>query len=111
MEIKNLELKKILINQLNYINLGHSNAMNKLARIYEDGDEFGIKQDIHKSIELYERAINLGNSDAMFDLAVIHQHGNDEFGIKKDIDKTIELYEKSIKLGNLNGVITLTKIF
>src|SRR5699024_8126902 len=49
------ELNQIFTNQLNY--------MKNLLIL----GQFEIEKDIHKSIELYEKAVNLGNSDTMND--------------------------------------------
>ena len=50
-----------------------------------------------KAIELYERAILLGNTVAMNNRAIMHQNGQ---GGAVNFTKAIELYERAILLGN-----------
>jgi len=53
---------------------------------------------IYKTTKLFERAIELDNSDAMYQLALCYENG---IGVKKNIIKAIELYYKSGE--NLKG--------
>ena len=57
----------------------------------------GGSKDDAKAIELYEKAIQLGNAAAMTNRAFMHHQGE---GDSPDYAKAIELYEKAIKLGN-----------
>ena len=46
--------------------------------MYENG--YGVERDVEKTIEWYTHAANNGNSDAMYNLAVIYQYGIDDQG-------------------------------
>jgi TPR repeat protein len=74
-------------------------AMNNLGLFYRLG--FGVPQDYNKAIELYERAIALGNADAMSDRAYMHEEGERS---AQDYNKAIALYERAIALGNASAM-------
>ena len=83
----------------------NSYALNNLGYIYQEGNTFGgIKEDYEKAIELYEKAIELGNSHAMNNLAYKYKNG---MGVEENYEKAIELYEKAIQLGNTSAMINL----
>ena len=48
----------------------------------------GVAQDKKKTIELYERASNMGNTDAMVNLGLCYMNGD---GVPQDKKKAIEL--------------------
>jgi TPR repeat protein len=58
----------------------------------------GVTKSAEKAVELYERAIELGNASAMFNLAVCYENGE---GVTKSAEKAVELYERAIELGTL----------
>ncbi len=74
-------------------------AMEALARCYDKG--YGVLKDEKKAIELYERAVELGNARAMYNLGVCYKYGE---GVPKDMNKAIELYERAAALGNANAM-------
>ena len=64
----------------------------------------GIAQDKKKAIELFQRAADLGNADAMNKLGVYHYKGN---GVLQDKKKSIELYQKAADMGNTDAMFNL----
>lgn len=46
-------------------------SFSRLAMCYEKG--YGIKKDIPKALELYEKSVELGNKDACFSIARIYE--------------------------------------
>ena len=66
-----------------------------LARYY--GTYCIIKKDYIKAFELYQKAVDLGNDNAINSLAICYERG---FGIEKDIKKAFELYQKGADLNN-----------
>jgi TPR repeat protein len=65
-------------------------AMRLGTRCCEKG--YGIKKDIPKALELYEKSVELGNKDACFSIARIYEKGEN---IKMDLSKAI-IIETSI---------------
>jgi tetratricopeptide (TPR) repeat protein len=92
------------------VNLGH---------LYYHGEKTaGIQKNTRKAMELYEKAVDLYISIAMFDLgwekieffflkfktkkkfeALIHEDGDEVEGIRIDIEKAIDLYQKAADRG------------
>ena len=74
-----------------------------MALIYQKGIENNLKTstdfktDIKKSIELYLKSGDLGNSNALNNLALIYQNG--ETVVEKDIKKAILYFEKASSMG------------
>ncbi|GBC10321.1 hypothetical protein RclHR1_09520006 [Rhizophagus clarus] len=65
-------------------------AINRLGCCYK----FGIGMNIYlqKAFELYQKAANLGNIKAQFNLGKIYENGK---GVEKDMDQAIFWYKKS----------------
>ena len=74
--------------------------------MYENG--VGVERNYEKAIELYEKAIELGNSIAMNNLGNIYKSGT---LVKQDYEKAIELYEKAIELGDNDAIYNLGIIY
>ena len=81
--------------------VGDPFSMLHLGVCYEDGD--CVSQDKQKAIELYQRAADMGDTNAMFNLAVWHENG----GVSKDKEKTIELYQRAADMGDTNAMFNL----
>lgn len=78
-------------------NLGHSDAITRLAGAYIHG--WGIEHNTHKAIQLYKKAIETdGNRDSLLDLGLCYLQGD---GVQPDIDKGFFLMERSAKQGNM----------
>ncbi len=46
---------------------------------------------------MYQKAADLGNADAMFNLGWLYEDGN---GVEQSYEKAAELYQKAADLGN-----------
>uniref|UniRef100_U9UNV8 HCP-like protein n=1 Tax=Rhizophagus irregularis (strain DAOM 181602 / DAOM 197198 / MUCL 43194) TaxID=747089 RepID=U9UNV8_RHIID len=77
-------------------------GMNNLGFCYEKG--IGTNYDEEKAFELYQKAANLGNFDAINNLGWCNYEG---IGTDINEEKTFELYQKAANLGNLNGTCNL----
>lgn len=85
----------------------NSKSANELAKIYINGEE-GIEKNIQKAIEFYEKGVQLGNSDSMYELGFIYDKG--EF-IQKDNKMAIHLYEKAVRNHHIIALIRLKKLY
>ncbi|GBC04576.1 hypothetical protein RclHR1_05750008 [Rhizophagus clarus] len=72
----------------------NSNSITLLGCYYNLG--IGTNIDMKKAFELYYKAVNLGNYDSQYHLALLYEYGN---GIEKDINKAIYWYKKSAEQG------------
>ena len=71
--------------------------MNNLAIIYQFGDEEeGVQKNVLRAIELYEKAIEFGESYSLFNLALIYEFGNKEEKIDIDINRACSLFFQRI---------------
>ena len=70
-----------------------------ILKLYTLSKEKGVKQDITKSIEYYERSAKRGNSSALYRLGLLHLNGQ---GVKRDNSKTAKYFLKSAERGNSN---------
>ena len=62
---------------------------------------------MQKAFELYQKAANLGNSVAQYNLALMYEN---EKGIAKDIDQSIYWYKKSAENGGQDAQKNLKKL-
>ena len=88
-------------------NLGDAKAMNQLALMYYDGFYYhgkGIVRNPQKSHRLWEKAINLGNTEAMLSLGHVLLS-------ESDILKGLEWYKKAADLGDTEAMIELGRIY
>ena len=70
----------------------------KIAGIFLSGyKEQGIKKDIYRAIELFERAIKLGNTYSMYNLALIYDKGDKESKLERDVEKSCFLFYQCFK--------------
>ena len=60
-------------------------------------DIFGDTKDYEKARELYERASEMGYSNAMVYLGLLYQNGN---GVPKDYEMAVDWYRKAAGQGN-----------
>ena len=61
---------------------------------YRHGD--GVKKDAAKAMEWYEKASELGETDAMLSLGRMYECGE---GVKKDLQKAAQWYRKAQEKG------------
>ena len=87
----------------------NKNSFYFLAVIYKNGD--GVKKDIHKAIKYYEKACELGDSDALNNLGAIYYNGDESEGIKTDLQKAVHYYEKAISMGQKDSIYNLALIY
>lgn len=93
-----LENIEITIHQLEEaVELGDTEAMNELGKIFERLTRDGGK----RAIELYKRAIGLGNQNAINNLAVYYMYGS---GHSKQLQKASVILQKGIDMGNTTSM-------
>jgi TPR repeat protein len=85
---------------------GNAEAMLRMGNDYKLGNN-GLAPDSAEAIKWYEKAINHGNSEAMYALAMMYKNGD---GVQKNYEKAASLFEKSIKAGNSSAVIGLANM-
>jgi len=76
-----------------------------LGYCYNTG--IGINIDKQKAVELYQKAANLRDEVAQYNLAIKYEYGD---GIEKDVDKAIYWYEQSAKQGYQSAQNKLKKL-
>ena len=76
-----------------------------LGYCYDTG--IGISIDKQKAVELYQKAANLRDEVAQYNLAIKYEYGD---GIEKDVDKAIYWYEQSAKQGYQSAQNKLKKL-
>jgi TPR repeat protein len=90
-------------------NLGEPMAikfLTLLGRMYGGGDV--VEKSDMKAAHYYEKAAELGDSDAMNRLANLYYEGAE--GIKKDVHKAIKLFEKAVNLGHVVAMANLAYV-
>lgn len=75
----------------------------EFKRVVELSDK--ARSDMFK---FYKRAAELGNSEAMYELAGLYQVG---IGAEEDISKAIQWYETSATIGHVDSMLTLGKLY
>ena len=70
-----------------------------LAGMYKDG--FGVKQDILKSVENFNKSCELGYAISCRKLGEIYQNGY--HGLEKNYKNAVSYYEKACGNGELDG--------
>lgn len=76
---------------------GYTKGLNKIASYYMKG-QF-VNQDVSQALTLYQRSIDLGDTQAMVHLAHSYLFGEEPW-IKKDVAQAIDLYFKAMTRGN-----------
>ena len=72
-------------------------AIKQLGDIYLDG-ELGLPKSAKKAVKLYKRAVELGDVEAMHNLALIYDQGRYD-GIKQDPQKAMQLFRMAADRG------------
>ena len=80
--------------------------MVNLALLYEEGD--GVQENLERALKLYERASELGDSDALNNFGLMYEEGR---GVEMDIHKAIEYYEKAVEQNNAESMLNLGAIY
>ncbi len=78
---------------------GVPQALHSLALLYEYG--YGIAQDFHKAISLYNRAIELGQIESMYNLALMQAYGR---GTPQDLLSARANLEKAAALNHAPSI-------
>ena len=81
------------------VDAGDPAAIYHLGVQYERG-QCGLKKDVTRTVELYERAAELGVKDAHYNLGVLYDVGTD---VEKDMDKAIRHYEAAAMCGHVSA--------
>ena len=77
-----------------------ANALKELAGIHENG-KYGKKKNVNKALKYYERAAELGNSDAQSKIAAMSHYG--EFHgkkIPKSPERVMDMAQRAVDQGN-----------
>ncbi len=124
---------------LSCIDYSNSWVLLTLAHCYYNG--YTVEVDNNKAIELFNKSINLGNSQAMVELSLCYEFDNTKYkeviellnlasvlfnteamnllgkyyqlgiGVEKNINKTIEMYELAIKNQDYNNVYKIVNLY
>ena len=71
--------------------------------------EAGVKRDMNKAVDYYEKSIKLGNTSSMYNLALIYETGKE--GVEKNIKKSVELYMMASNLNDSGAMYNLALIY
>lgn len=82
---------------------GHSDSYYQLGLLYYNG-EWWLETDLEKSREFHEKAADLNNADAMFELYVYYSRGQ---GVAQDNEKALVWCVKSAENGNARACYNL----
>lgn len=77
----------------------------KYGNKYEHGFCDIVSKDIHKSIQMYQKASDQNYSPAMLNLGNLYLEGFE--GVASDKEKAIQLFERASKLGNEEAKVQL----
>ncbi|EJK60930.1 hypothetical protein THAOC_18652 [Thalassiosira oceanica] len=79
---------------------GDPEAIYALGCNYRFGN-FGLKKDVTRAVELYERAAKLGVKEAHYNLGVLYANSADGEKVDKDMAKAIRHYEAAAMTGDV----------
>ena len=85
------------------VDAGDPVAIWDLGNKYRLG-ELGLEKDVTRAVELYERAAELGVTDAHFNLGIMYDLGTD---VAKDMDQAINHYEAAAMFGDAHARFNL----
>ncbi len=105
-----------MVNELNKVILldevDKEFTVGKSELIFEIAIEFlfggRVDKDISKAIEIFEKAINLGNADAMSYLGVVYMN---EIPTENNILKALKLFKRASSLGQSDGMVNLAQYY
>ena len=85
------------------VGAGDPLAMWHLGNKYRYG-EYGLEKDVTRTVELYERAAELGVKEAHLSLGCLYDKGTDvEMDVEKDTAKAMLHYEAAAVMGDANA--------
>ncbi|CAI3950557.1 unnamed protein product [Commensalibacter communis] len=88
-------------------NKGDAASQEVLGEIYQTGD-YGPEKDPFAAKDWYEKAVQLGDVNAMNNLANMYRHGD---GVPQDYAKAIELLKKADSLGNKKAAFNIAVMY
>lgn len=93
------------------IDLGYDDK-NKLGKVYYKMGFYykqgiGVQQDSNEAVNYWEKAVELGNSDAMYKLALCYKYGK---GVEQDVSKAKSLLQMASELGNNDAMNALKRM-
>ncbi len=86
-------------------NMGYIKAYKEMARCFLRGT--GIKPSRQQAYLWYQKAVNAGDEDALFEFGLCHSRG---VGTAFDFDRAVELLSKSARLGNPKAKDELSRL-
>ena len=81
-------------------------ALFQLGIQYEAGD--GVQQDYRKAFDYYQKAADLGNSDAMLSIGVLYANGT---GVVKNLKEAAKWFKAAAELGNVYAQYYLGRMY
>ena len=81
------------------VDAGDPAAIYHLGVQYEHG-RYGLKEDVTRAVELYERAAELGGKGAHYNLGILYANGE---GVERDTSKAFRHYEAAAICGVVNA--------
>ncbi|CAI3950761.1 tetratricopeptide repeat protein [Commensalibacter communis] len=88
-------------------NKGDAASQEVLGEIYQTGD-YGVEKDSFAAKDWYEKAIQLGNVNAMNNLANMYSEGD---GVPQDYAKAMELLKKADSLGSEYAAYNIASMY
>ena len=88
------------------VDAGDPMAIFHLGTKYQFG-EFGLEKDVTRAVELYERAAELGEKEAHFNLGCTYAEGTD---VERDMAKAIKHYEAAVMCGHVDARYNLGNV-
>ncbi len=88
--------------------LKNPNALCAVGRMVLLGEVTGEKKDLNLAISYFEQAAEMGNAEAMYELGLINQAGNDS--MPKNMENAIALFIQASNLGHSKATYTLGTI-
>jgi len=85
--------------------LSYGGGCLNLGNLYDNGE--GVKKDVFKAVELYEKACSLNDATGFYNLGVLYHNGE---GVRKNLKKAKELYGKSCDLKYEEGCRAYAKL-
>jgi len=79
-----------------------SKYVNLLGYCYQNG--IGVEKDLSKAVELYQRAVDMGEVHAMTNLGYCYRTGQ---GVEKNLSKAVELYQRAVNMGEVCAMTNL----
>jgi TPR repeat protein len=86
--------------------LGHPDAQNNLAYMYQHGNELGTPCDMEEALKWYHAASDQESPDALYNIGLMHMRGD---GVEKNVDEAHEWYFRGWEVGSQDALAALQK--